>query len=235
MKNPFRNFLLAWHRMRNTQVSTLDGVRLATGLDTPKLVRSLIFKRNYERDEAKLLRSAVQSGDQVLEIGAGIGFIGLLAARLAGQGRVTSYEANPAMQKVIETNCALNPVTPDLRMRAVTRDGRPLVFHQAENILSSSIVARSDVNTTEVKVKADAIGKVLDEISPDVVVVDVEGAEADLLPEVIDRAIPRLLVEFHPHIIGVETIEAIKASALAAGYEVVQESGDNVFFARATS
>ncbi len=44
----------------------------------------------------------VIKGDQVVELGAGIGLIGLIARKLAGpDGGAISFEANPVLEDVI--------------------------------------------------------------------------------------------------------------------------------------
>lgn len=129
MANPFRNVALHWHRLRRTQTRVLDGVKVSTDpAQTPGFVRSALFKNTYEDAERALVARAVRSGDRVLEIGGGVGFVGLLAARLAGDGRVVSYEANPEMEPVIRGNYALNDITPELRMRAISATGGPVTF-----------------------------------------------------------------------------------------------------------
>ena len=230
--DPFRNLRLYWHRFRKTKSIELEGVRLVTDASTPKLVRSLIFKQTYERAERVLLRDIVQRGDCVLEIGAGIGFIGLLAARLAGSsGRVVSYEANPALQPLIEANYAQNSLHPELRMRAVSADGRPVELHVNESILSSSFFSR-DATASIQWIKSDALQTVLGDLNPDVLVMDVEGAETDLLATCDLSAIRCILVELHPHIVGEEKVAALLESLSDQGFRPTKTLDKNVTLGR---
>ncbi len=236
MKDPFRNFRMHWHFQVGTKVASVRGVRLATDPSKPKSVRRAIFKRNYEDAEANLLPMAVATGDRVLEIGGGVGFIGILATKRAGEGQVTSYEANPDMAAVIKANYDLNGLVGDVRMKAITGDGRTLTFYKADNVLSSSLVDRDDLRTgrQKIEVPSDSIDAAIDEIAPDVVIMDVEGAEEEVLPKVAARGVARMLVEFHPHIIGQDRTEALKATVLEAGYEVLGASSANILFGRKT-
>ena len=230
--DPFRNLRLYWHRFRNTKSTELEGVRLATGASTPKLVRSLIFKRTYERAERILLRNIVQPGDCVLEIGAGIGFIGLLSAKLAGSsGRVVSYEANPALRPLIEANYTKNSLRPELRMRAISIDGQPVELHVNKSLLSSSFFSREETQSIQ-KIESDALQTVLGELNPDVLVMDVEGAEIDLLSACDLSAIRSILVELHPHIVGDGKITALLESLYDQGFKPTETLERNITLGR---
>lgn len=232
MANRLRNLKLHFHRLMNTKVITLDGVRVHSSAEgTPKGVRSGLFKDTYEDAERALLQRVVQPGDRVLEIGGGIGVVGILATRLAGAGRVTSYEANPTLEPVIRANYALNGLEPDLRMRAVTVDGQPVTFHQSDNVLSSSLYARAEAGR-EIRVDSDALADVLGEVAPDVLVMDVEGAEIDLLADLKFEGIRAMVVELHPHVVGQDRIDALLVSLDERGFEVTERARTNVLLER---
>jgi len=230
VNNPFRDVRVHWHDLMGKKFKTMHGVRLATDGSKPNSLRREIIKGRYERHEARLLALAVSAGDRVLEIGGGIGFIGILATKRAGEGRVTSYEANPDMADVIRANYALNGLAGDVRMKAITADGRPVTFFRADNVRSSSFVDLEE-GGEEIRVPSDSIEDAMDATSPDVVVMDVEGAEVEILPLAAARGVPRLLVEFHPHITGAARVEALKADVLEAGYRIVRAMGGNILFA----
>lgn len=231
MADPFRNLRLYWHRLRNTQRVTLDGVQLNTDASQVKQVRSALFKRSYEGPERMLVQRVVRPNDTVLEIGAGIGFVGLLCARLAAPGRVVSFEANPVMEPVIVANYALNPVAPELRMRAVTRDGTPVRFHTSDNVISSSLYARAETGS-EVIVPSKALTDVLAEIEPDVLVMDVEGAEVDLLDGPEMQSVRAAIVELHPHVVGEDRIAQMLQALAQRGFAVRAEVENNVVLSR---
>jgi FkbM family methyltransferase len=230
--DPFRNLRLYWHRARDTQAVTLAGVTLRSGADQARAVRNGLFKRTYEAPEQHLLQRAVRPGDRVLEVGAGIGFIGLLSARLAGQaGRVVSYEANPRLKPVIEANYALNPLNPELRMRAITRDGAPVSFHVSDNVVSSSLYHRAETQS-EVTVESDSLEAALADVAPDVLVMDVEGAEVDLLAEGDLAPVRCAVIELHPHIVGEARITALLESLEQRGLVVIARLEKNVLIER---
>lgn len=234
MADPFRNLKLYWHRLLNTQIITRDGIRVHCGETIPRAVRNGLFKNTYEDGEREMLRRCVRAGDKVLEIGGGIGFVGMAAAKIAGEGNVISYEANPRQKEVIEANYALNSPVPELRMKAVTRDGEPVTFHQSDNVISSSIYQRDEAQTA-ITVPIDALADILAELCPDVVVMDVEGAEIKLLADVDLAEVRAMVVELHPHIVGEDKIAALMTSLEARGFEVTGDMRKNVLLTRAAA
>ena len=61
---------------------------------SPDLIRWLTSGR-YELQEARALAEFVKPEDVVMDIGAGVGFVSILAARIVGGPNVIAVEANP--------------------------------------------------------------------------------------------------------------------------------------------
>lgn len=235
MADPFRNIRRKWHLSLGTRHYTHWGVKLNTGpQDIPPSVRSHVFKGGYEAVEAELVSAILAPGDRVLEVGTGIGFVSILCSKLAGEGRVTSYEANPALEPTIRANYALNGLNPDLRMRAVTVGGSPISFFANDNILSSSLIDRK-LSETEITVDSDAMSDVMEEIGPDVIVMDVEGAETDLLPAADLSGVRAMIVEVHPHITGADAIAEMDAALAGQGLVPTQKRHKTVLYTRTGS
>lgn len=235
MADPFRNLRRNWHLMRGTPRYTLKGVVLRTGeTDLPRAVRDHIFRGSYEAVEADLARATLRPADRILEVGTGIGFVSLVCAKLAPDGQVTSYEANPEMEAVIRANYAENGLIPDLHMKAVTVDGTPIRFFADPGILSSSMVDR-DLPGTEITVNSEPISKVIAAVRPDVIVMDVEGAETDLLPAADLSGVRDMIVEVHPHIVGADAISAMDASLADQGFVAKVRRHKTVHYARGRS
>lgn len=208
------------------------GVRLRTGPnDIPSAVRGHIFKGTYEAVEAELVQEVVAPGNRVLEVGTGIGFVSILCAKIAGEGNVTSYEANPAMGDVIRKNYAENGLQPDLRMQAVTVNGSPIQFFADANVLSSSVIDR-DLPTTEITVDSEAMSDVMDKVAPDVIVMDVEGAEVDLLTSADLAGVHFMIVEVHPHVVGADRIAEMEAVLAEKGLFPVRVLHKTVLYQR---
>lgn len=232
MKNPFRSLKLYWHRLRDTQQITLDGIRISTEKESlPRFVRSSLFKGTYESHERTLARALLRPGDRVLEIGTGIGVVSLLSASICGEGNVLSYEANPRLEEIIRKNYALNGLTPNLRMRAITTDGQPVTFFRSDNIVSSSTKDRGGHSET-LTVASDPLDDVIAQHRPGVVIMDVEGAEIELLSGSNLDGVRHIVVEIHPHITGQEKITAMLMKLESTGFSRQSEAHKTILLSR---
>jgi FkbM family methyltransferase len=232
MKKPLRALKLHWHRIRNTRQVVLDGVSISTDRDSlPRFVRSALFKGTYETHEREFVRRLLRPGDRVLEIGAGIGVVSLVAAKICGGGKVLSYEANPLLEPIIRANYALNGLSPDLRMRAITLDGQPITFFRSDNIVSSSTKDRGRHAET-LTVESDRLDDVVAAHRPDVIVMDVEGAEIDLLSNAGLTGVRHVVVEVHPHITGEDKIAAMLARLGSIGFRQEAEAHKTLLLSR---
>lgn len=228
---PLRNWRERWHRLVRSQDVRIGRVRLIANPDlVGKDVRRLLFRGDYEFAELQLLDSVLRPDDRVMEIGAGVGAIGLTAAAVIGAERVTSFEANPKLEALIRKNYALNQLFPNLIMKAVTVGGTPVTFNVAPSMLSSSIY--SQVGGHSLTVESVAINAALHEIRPTILVVDAEGAEVDLLPAADLSGVRAILVECHAKVTGEDKVQAMMAHILNAGFRVDFEMHRNVLFVR---
>jgi FkbM family methyltransferase len=225
--------MLHWRRLLNRQSINYDGVTISTDPNLiPRSVRSALFKERYEEHERKLVRGLLGPGDRVLEIGAGIGFISVLCARICGEGNVRSHEANLRLEPVIRRNYALNGIKPDLRMRAITADGQPVSFFRDDNIVSSSTLERPRA-AEKITVESDPIDQAIDEHRANVIIMDVEGAETSLLTGSQLRGVKHIIVEVHPHITGEEPVAAMSESLIARGFDLKDRAHKTLVFSRA--
>ena len=83
---------------------------LARRVITPAILTAILSGR-YEANEARFLPEIVEPGDRVLEIGAGIGVISTLLARLPEVAHIVAVEANPRLIPMIREVHALNGVS----------------------------------------------------------------------------------------------------------------------------
>ena len=218
-------------RLVKPNMVRIDGIRLKSDAELPRVVRRGLHLGIYEEAERHLVFRAIKADDIVLEIGAGIGLIGLLAARLASDGKVHSFEANPDLEATLRANYALNPITPNLRMDAVTADGRDLIFHKAVDIVSSSI-HKTDAPNRDQTVSSVAINALCEDLQPDVIVLDAEGAETEILSS-LGQFLPRcIIVEMHPEIIGMEKVDTLLDRLSDQGFEVTETVLYNVLLER---
>ncbi|GGD41347.1 FkbM family methyltransferase [Sinisalibacter lacisalsi] len=185
--------------------------------------RRLLKTNQYEEREANAVRALVKPDDVALEIGAGIGFMSTLMARSCKASKVHAFEANPSMIPYIERVHALNEVSGRVILKNAVlgaRKGKTTFYERAHFSASSldenpagetsPVVARHEVSVLNIKTEMKAI-------APSVVVCDIEGAEADLVP-LMDLSTVRLgVVELHPQWIGKAGVQAVFDAFQAAG------------------
>jgi FkbM family methyltransferase len=227
-----RNAKKGLRRLLNVKKVRLDGVLLSTDLaHVSWRVRNEVFKGTYEQPEAQLVREYVQRGDRVLEIGGGVGFVSLLCAQICGAENVLTYEANSLMASTIEFNYALNELKPNLRSKAVTAHGREVTFFVNENIISSSVHARS--GGVAQTVNAEPLEEIISDWKPTTIVMDVEGAETNLLRASKLDGVKKLIIEWHPHIVGADEIAELKLHLAGLGFREAREIYKSACFVRA--
>ncbi|CTQ55428.1 methyltransferase, FkbM family [Roseibium album] len=217
---------IAYKIRRKIQPGTIviDDIKVTAELDyIPFGIRKQLYQKNYEKGELTLVRRALRPDDRVLEVGAGIGFISLACAKICGPENVLSYEPNPAMKRVIEKNYALNGLIPNLRNKVLSVEAGEVEFYFSDNVLSSSLIDRKHGDAT--KVQADAISEVVNEYDPTAIVMDVEGAEIELLRNCNLSNISKIMIEMHPHIVGMEQIEALSQYLIDNGFKLEEQLG----------
>lgn len=149
----------------------------------------------------------VNDGHVVYDIGANAGFYTVIAARLVGaSGAVFAFEPLPANLALIEHNARINgfanvTVLPFAIGRTQARASFTLGFDSTRGGLSEVHAEPGTNGTIEVEVRS------LDELisagllpAPDVVKMDIEGAEVDALRgalTTLGERRPSLLIEIH--------------------------------------
>ncbi len=176
---------------------------------TPKIRRQL-ERGAYEGQEARSVLLSVDYGDKVLELGAGIGYIGALAGMIAGPENVTSVEANPDMIEIIEANFKRNDCGKiTLRHGAVIGDdheGETISFRQARAFWASSLEKGAG---RRIDVPALKFSDLMRAHKPSVVIMDVEGAEAAFFEAPWPEHVRVLLMEIHPRLYSDTVVQKI--------------------------
>ncbi|GAW33963.1 protein-L-isoaspartate O-methyltransferase [Roseovarius sp. A-2] len=181
----------------------IDGLTL----DVPeKLLNDRIAAKlasgKYEGQEAAAARMRLREGQRVLELGAGIGYIATLCARVAGAENVTTIEANPAMLPVIRANLDRNGAeAATLLHGAVTgRAGTEaaIAFDGARSFWAGHIADEDSAPDRLVKVPVLGLDALLERARPHLVIMDIEGAEAYLFDAPWPDHVTSVMMELHP-------------------------------------
>lgn len=181
----------------------IGGVRLGCPeAELTSKIRTKLESGQYEGSEARALSMRLRPGQRVLELGAGLGYIGALAARITGGAQVTSVEANPDMLSTIRANFDRNDGAQiTLRHGAVVGpdyEGDTLSFARARQFWASRIADMESRAEGLVEVPAVRIDALLEEVRPQMVIMDIEGAEQHLFTRAWPGFVKTVVMELHP-------------------------------------
>ena len=103
---------------------------------------------------------------------------------------------------------------------AVLGDGEGSAeFFVEKDFVSSSLVRRSP-DARALRVPRLDVNQEIGRFRPTVLVIDIEGAEYDLMPLILWDGIKKIVIDLHPGVIGVERTAAVLNVLRGAGFEV---------------
>ena len=209
--------------MRTVTVADFDGT-LTVDLCLGEHMQSQIFWYGYySRDIVLAMNKLLKPGMVVVDVGANIGEISLVAAqRVGAAGRVFAFEPMPALHQKLTFNLSrngLNQVVPVRKGLSDKTGVAPIYF--AESLFSDGTKHEGLGTLYPSGQRAGLAGEIelttLDSFCAesqlsrlDLVKVDVEGAELDVL-----RGGERTLARFRPHLI----LEVQRETAQSGGHE----------------
>ena len=190
----------------------------------------LIVRGALERPVQEALRRLLAPGMRVWDVGANVGFFALVCGRLVGPGgRVVAFEPVRASAAAIRRNAELNELGDVIEAREAavwSRSGRGDLLVVADRSWSHLAATGHHAQTrAEVAVElvaADDLVFERGEPAPDVVKVDVEGAEIQVLDgmtRLLREHGPALVIELH------DTNRAVADRLRAAGYAMENLDG----------
>ncbi|MGI8946319.1 MAG: FkbM family methyltransferase [Thermoleophilaceae bacterium] len=189
----------------------------------------MVVRGTVEQEVQEALRRTLSPGDVVHDIGANLGFMALLAARMVGPaGRVVAFEPVPHSAAGARRNAELNGFSQlEVREEAVAAaDGRVELAVVADASWSFLAERADHPLTAEVlEVASVTIDRLVADGEvppPNLVKVDVEGAEGDVLrgmAETMRTARPTIVCELH------DTNDEVADLLEAAGYSLENLNG----------
>ena len=203
--HPGRGILgkLAWRIYPHEFVAEIKGadVKITVRLDRPDEIQT--WTRNFNPDdEVGVFLSQLREGFVVLDIGANVGLISLLAAKKVGKtGKVYAFEPVPKIFARLQENIALNGfnnVEP-VPLALSSQKGKAMIFvaHGASSLFRRVSDEFVEVPTERLDdfVEQEGIERV------DAIKLDVEGAELHVIrgaDKTIRRFKPIMMVEINP-------------------------------------
>jgi len=226
----------------------LEGIRVPIRHSPfPPRLRRHLMRGGYETDERRLVQQFVQSGDEVLEVGASSGVITSFLWRQVGPGgRVVSVDGNGALRPFFDEVLRVNgfsgtwieaiayPVWTEQAPEAFGSRG----FSASSNPLGSAVSAGgsfppdSHAEGPEVMTLRQVAEKA--GFLPTVLVADIEGTEGVWCdtPPALPESIKKVILEVHPQLIGVAPAGATVQALLDEGFRISGISGLVFAFSR---
>lgn len=202
----------------------LRGMRMKLDLQSEKDY----WLGTYEPDLQEAARQLIQPGMVVYDVGANVGYISLMAARLAEEGgHVYSFEALPANVERLKANIDLN----DLAGRAnaihaavTDRTGEAVFLAHESGAMGKAkgSAGRQEYYAGELRVPAIALDDFVypqGNPPPQVVKMDIEGGEGMALrgmEKVLANIRPIFMIELH----GQEAAREVWVTLTSAGYSI---------------
>ena len=202
------------------ELVTLHGIKIPLSPDeVSPVIWQAITSGRYEAKEAKWVFKAVKQGDRVLELGSGIGVITSLMATIPDV-RIWAFEANPTTaalaQRVIEANTAGNVTL----TQGILTAGEPTEhrFYVRKDLWMSSMDKDQGPYEHEITLASANIDDFIAAQNINVLVMDIEGAERDLLQKADLHGVERIFLELHDHLYGLAGIRDITQALAEKGY-----------------
>ncbi|HYZ61255.1 MAG TPA: FkbM family methyltransferase, partial [Acetobacteraceae bacterium] len=169
----------------------------------------------YEAHEAAELDWLIQSGEVILEIGAGCGFISTYCAKNKHTKAVHCVEANPTLIDVIRLTHRINGVEVTVHHEILGKQDGEADFYVHEDFWASGTHSFLGKPT---RVPATNFQRRLDEVRPTMLIVDIEGGEETLFEDVSLAGINKIMVELHQPTIGRRGIKRVFDLLSAQGF-----------------
>ncbi|MGR3453630.1 FkbM family methyltransferase [Pseudooceanicola sp.] len=209
------------------------------GVDVP--VSPFLHDQRIERinaaryEEAEILGAlrCVRAGDAVLELGAGLGIVGAVVARNLRPSRVRAYEANAALVPHIRALYALNGledvISVENRLLIAAPDRPEIMTLNITNSFLGSSVLETARSRDSVEVPTGDFNEACAEA--EVLIMDIEGAELELLRHADLSHLRAVVTEFHPDAYGPEGMKEAKEILRAAGFERIDSCSTRTVWA----
>ena len=147
----------------------------------------------YEWEKQKFFEKKLKEGDIVYDVGAHAGFYTLLAAELIGEkGRVFSFEPLMANYEYLKKHIEINNYKNIIPFNVAVSDKDGFAsFKQGENTSTGQLTSEGEIRVRTIAIDDWINNKKLP--VPDILKIDVEGAEAEVL-----KGAENILKNYHP-------------------------------------
>jgi FkbM family methyltransferase len=228
--------------LRSLHEAVLDrwpGDHLVSTLPNGERVRLAARHRtlSWNPDEYRAFRRAIQPGATVFDVGANLGAYTLLFGQWVGaNGRVVAFEPSPASQAGLLRHVQMNDLVDRVEIvrAAVTDRVGTADFHVDRFGGASSLYTAGQAAPTTVTVETTTLDAFCAArgLTPNVLKVDVEGAELEVLRgarEVLSSPQLSTFVELHPSVWSARGFSAAEVARELHGLGFAAEPLDPAF------
>ncbi len=206
-------------------------------------IRAALNSGAYEYKEFFALQKNLRETDRVLELGGGAGYLGVFAAQTVGPENVAIVEASPIMARTIEKNLQINECdTARVLQGAVVGQAfkdETITFEVSPGFWASSIAGEKQKNKRSklVEVPALKFSDLQEAFDPTVVVMDIEGAELDIIEDPWRDNVRLVIMETHPDFYGIPKLSHVMRTMFDAGFHYMPwgSRGNVIVFERETT
>jgi FkbM family methyltransferase len=194
---------------------TIDGIQcfenqgvyipVIEGIFSKDIAESVATGR-YESHEASVLKTLIQGGEVILEIGAGCGFISTYCAKNPHTKEVFCVEANPNLIEAIKLTHRINDVNVTVFNEILAKDEGETEFYVNNSFWASGT---HSFLGAPIRVKTTSFQARLDQIRPSMLIVDIEGGEEKLFESVNLKGVTKIMLELHQPTIGRRGIKKV--------------------------
>ncbi len=182
----------------------------------------------YEPELQAALKHLIPPGSVIYDVGANIGYVSLLLARVAGEnGKIFAFEALPSNIKQLQRNLELNRMESRIvacPIAVADKSGQVSFLVHASGGMGKAVgsAGRDEHYQSEITVESIALDDFVFKQGnppPAVIKMDIEGGEILALPgmkRILDEFHPLLLMELH----GPESSRAAWQHLTSAGYTI---------------
>lgn len=193
----------------------------------------LISCGDYQQQMLDMIQKYIQKGDQIIEIGAGLGVTTAYLGLCTGQ-KVVALEPQEKLHDVIRKNCQLNAVAVEVIHGSITPDIKDSEtdFHIMHDYLSSSLFQNSGDVDISIKVPQVNIEHIIQKTTTNTLVFDIMGAEIGLVYEDSIQKFNKIICALNTPIIGEEKTAHIINHLTKNGFDLKNIHGLIFVFTR---
>ncbi len=205
----------------------IHGRELSLSKRWPGLTEELVLSGVHEPCASKIYLTKLRAGQTVIDIGSNIGYyVALADTVLQGTGEIHAFEPDPELVDILRSNCQRLTTKTTVNEAAVSSTSGQISFYRSSVSNWGAIVANEKLaQKEEIKVSSVTVDEycAARSIEPDVIRMDVEGAEVETLRGARSSLArqPLLFMELHIAFLSRDDLEGVCTILRGSGYRWV--------------